>query len=473
MLYRRRIMGIETEYGITSPAAAPDHIARTLFAPVLAQYQSTNVFTSNSSRLYLDVGDHPELATPECDSLHQLMVYDRAGDQLFDSLVRQAEDKLKAPVYLLRNNIDTAGNTFGCHENYLVSRDLAVKTLGQQLVPFLVTRQIICGSGYLHNGQWLYSQRADHIDESVSSATTRARPMVNTRDEPHADSSRFRRLHVIVGDSCVAEPSLALKVGSMLLVLEMLEAGVNLPDLTLASPSDAIRAAARDEAFELADGRSITAYEVQNIYYEHARSYVEDRVQDTQQDRGGVTSPRNTPHDAVSLSLDIVQRVLHLWGEVLTAHRTHDFSAVQTHIDWVIKRKLIESYRQKHKLSWNDPRLVQLDLLYHDIRESRGVGRLLEHQGLMTRWTTPEEVTTALHAAPATTRAADRGRFLAAARRHNAAVTVDWSRLKVNRPEPQVHDMLDPFLSHDSEVDRLISYIKENCEEHTDADAWL
>lgn len=466
MIHRRRIMGIETEYGITSPAAAPDRLARTLFAPVLAQYGSTNIFTDNSSRLYLDVGDHPELATPECDSLYQLMVYDRAGDELFDALVRKVEDDLGAPVYLLRNNIDTAGNTFGCHENYLVSRDLAVKTLGQQLIPFLVTRQIICGSGYLRNGQWLYSQRADHIDEGVSSATTRARPMVNTRDEPHADSSRFRRLHVIVGDSSVAEPSLSLKVGSMLLVLEMLEAGVDFPDLTLAQPSHAIRAVARDEPFLLADGRSITAYEVQDIYYQHACDYLGDDVGHLEHHEDRAQSQKDTGWD---YSFNLYQRVIKLWGKVLESHRTGDFSGVQTQIDWVIKRNLLDTYRQKHNLAWDDPRLVQLDLLYHDIREGRGIGRLLERQGLMTRWTTPEDVEIALYRAPATTRAANRGRFLKTARTYSAPVTVDWSRVKVNRPEPQVHEMLDPFLSHDPEIDRLISYIKDHSEEYADS----
>ncbi len=462
MIHRRRIMGIETEYGITSPGASQDDLARTLFAPLRAQYQSTNVFTDNSSRLYLDVGDHPELATPECDSLHQLMVYDRAGDRLFDYLVRQAEAAIGAPIYLLRNNIDTAGNTFGCHENYLISRDLSLKTLGQQLIPFLVTRQIICGSGYLHDGQWLYSQRADHIDESVSSATTRARPMVNTRDEPHADSSRFRRLHVIVGDSSVAEPSLALKVGSMLLVLEMLEAGVELPDLTVANPSSAIRAAARDEAFSLADGRSITAWHIQDIYYHYARSYVDGgfgQLVDS-------SEKSSLGHATADSAKNYYHKVVTLWGQVLQAHRTQDFSKVTTQIDWVIKRTFLDSYRRKYNLSWDDPRLVQLDLLYHDIREGRGVATLLERQGLIARWTTSAEVEAALHEAPSTTRAADRGRFLKAARRYGAPVTVDWSRIKVNRPEPQMYDILDPFISHDPEVDRLISYMEDHCEEH-------
>lgn len=210
--FTRRIMGIETEYGITCTAdgggarLGAEDIARYLFRPVVERHNSSNVFMPNASRLYLDVGSHPEIATAECDSLSQLIAYDRAGDRIVDELARTAEASLAdegigGQVYLLKNNVDSAGNSYGCHENYLIGRQVVLKTLGLQLLPFLITRQLICGAGSIHQGRYRLSQRADHVWEGVSSATTRSRPIINTRDEPHADSTLYRRLHVIVGDS--------------------------------------------------------------------------------------------------------------------------------------------------------------------------------------------------------------------------------------------------------------------------------
>ena len=197
------------------------------------------------------MGSHPEYATAECDSVTQLLNYDKAGELLYNRLATEAEqaladDRVGGNVFLFKNNVDSKGNSYGTHENYLISRELALKSFGTQLLPFMITRQLICGAGMVKKGRFVISQRADQVWEGVSSATTRTRPIINTRDEPHGDSHRFRRMHVIVGDSNMSEPSFALKVGSTLLVIEMLEAGFDLPDFTLDNAIEHIREIAAD-----------------------------------------------------------------------------------------------------------------------------------------------------------------------------------------------------------------------------------
>ena len=216
-MYPRRIMGVETEFGVAAyrggkAVLTPEEVSRYLFRPVVAKHRSSNIFTANGSRLYLDVGSHPEFATAECDSVTQLLNYDKAGEAIFSQLAAEAveslaADRIDADVYLFKNNVDSAGNSYGAHENYLISRDLALKSFGKQLLPFLITRQLICGAGMIQKGRFVISQRADQVWEGVSSATTRTRPIINTRDEPHGDSHRFRRMHVIVGDSNMSEPT--------------------------------------------------------------------------------------------------------------------------------------------------------------------------------------------------------------------------------------------------------------------------
>ena len=295
MTHTRRIMGIETEYGITAttPGTAnhplsPDEIARVLFRPINHQWGSSNIFTHNASRLYLDVGSHPEIATAECDNLTQLITYDRAGDEIINNLATQAEQTLKTEgintnVYLFKNNLDSAGNSYGCHENYLIDRKIVLKTLGHTLLPFLITRQLICGAGNISpDGTYQFSQRADHVWEGVSSATTRSRPIINTRDEAHADTHRYRRLHIIVGDSNLAEPTLALKIGSTTLILEMIEAGFpNLPHLEFANNMAAIRTISRDltgqTPIPTTTGSVTTALELQQRYLDAATEWLTRR----------------------------------------------------------------------------------------------------------------------------------------------------------------------------------------------------
>ena len=223
----KRIFGIETEFGISysSPESRPlagREVARYLFRKVVSWGRSSNVFLTNGSRLYLDVGSHPEYATAECDDLAQLIAHDRAGELILDDLVDDAQERLapegfNGTVYLFKNNTDSAGNSYGSHENYLIPRRGEFSRLAEILIPFLVTRQLIAGAGKIlktpHGATFAFSQRADHIWEGVSSATTRSRPIINTRDEPHADAEFYRRLHVIVGDSNMSETTALLKVG--------------------------------------------------------------------------------------------------------------------------------------------------------------------------------------------------------------------------------------------------------------------
>ncbi len=289
----RRIFGIENEYGVTCTfhgqrRLSPDEVARYLFRRVVSWGRSSNVFLKNGARLYLDVGSHPEYATPECDSLETLVAHDKAGERILEGLVVDAEKRLHdegiaGDIYLFKNNTDSAGNSYGCHENYLVGRHGEFSRLADVLIPFLVTRQLICGAGKVlqtpRGAVYCVSQRAEHIWEGVSSATTRSRPIINTRDEPHADAERYRRLHVIVGDSNMNESTTMLKVGSADLVLRMIEQGVIFRDLTLENPIRAIREISHDltgtRAIRLAAGRTACALDIQREYYSRAVDFVE------------------------------------------------------------------------------------------------------------------------------------------------------------------------------------------------------
>src|SRR5881392_3096282 len=320
----RRICGLETEYGVTCTyrgqrRLSPDEVARYLFRRVVSWGRSSNVFLRNGARLYLDVGSHPEYATPECDDVRQLVVHDRAGERILEGLMVDAERRLHeegiaGEVFLFKNNTDSAGNSYGCHENYLVSRHGEFGRLSDVLIPFLVTRQLICGAGKVlqtpRGAVYCLSQRADHIWEGVSSATTRSRPIINTRDEPHADAEKYRRLHVIVGDSNMNESTTMLKVGSADLVLRMLEHGVTFKDLALENPIRAIREISHDltgtRSVRLASGREASALEVQREYYEKAVYFCERR---------GIRS-------------GTVEQVLELWGRTLDAIESEDLDRV-------------------------------------------------------------------------------------------------------------------------------------------------
>jgi proteasome accessory factor A len=448
----RRIMGIENEYGVTCTfrgqrRLSPDEVARYLFRRVVSWGRSSNVFLRNGARLYLDVGSHPEYATPECDSAVDLVTHDKAGERILEGLLVDAERRLReegiaGDIYLFKNNTDSAGNSYGCHENYLVGRQGEFSRLADVLIPFLVSRQIVVGAGKVlqtpRGAVYCVSQRAEHIWEGVSSATTRSRPIINTRDEPHADAERFRRLHVIVGDSNMSETTTLLKVGATDLVLRMVEAGVVMRDLTLENPIRAIREISHDitgrRKVKLANGREASALEIQREYHAKATDFV-DR-------RGG---------DAT------VRRVLDLWGRTLQAVDTGDLSLVDREIDWVTKHQLIERYRGKHDLPLSSPRVAQLDLAYHDINRHRGLYYLLEGKGAVERATTDLAVFEAKSVPPQTTRARLRGEFIKCAQDKRRDFTVDWVHLKLNDQAQRTVLCKDPFRSVDDRVDKLIA----------------
>src|SRR3989337_1038564 len=292
----RRIFGLENEYGVTCTfrgqrRLSPDEVARYLFRRVVHWGRSSNVFLENGARLYLAVGSHPEYATPECDSIADLVVHDKAGERILEGLVRSAEQRLReegirGEVFLFKNNTDSAGNSYGCHENYLVERDGDFSKFTDVLIPFLVTRQIYAGAGKVlqtaRGAMYCLAQRAEHIWEGVSSATTRSRPIINTRDEPHSDAERYRRLHVIVGDSNMSEYATFLKVGTTSILLRMLEdTSVVLRDMTLENPTRAIREISHDitcrKKVRLANGREASALDIQNEYLSRAIRYAEQK----------------------------------------------------------------------------------------------------------------------------------------------------------------------------------------------------
>jgi proteasome accessory factor A len=305
-----------------------------------------------------------------------------------------------------------------------------------------VTRQLICGAGKVLQtpkaATFCLSQRAEHIWEGVSSATTRSRPIINTRDEPHADAEKYRRLHVIVGDSNMSESTTMLKVGSCDLVLRMIEAGVVMRDLTLENPIRAIREISHDttgrRTVRLANGRQLSALDLQREYYAKAVEFIA---------REGSTDPLHG-------------RVLDLWDRTLTAVENADLSLVATEIDWVIKYRLIEDYATKHGLDLDHPRLAQIDLAYHDIDRSRGLFYLLQRRGLVARVVTDPEIFHAKVRPPETTRAKLRGDFIRAAQEHRRDFTVDWVHLKLNDQAQRTVLCKDPFLAQDPRVERLI-----------------
>jgi len=447
----RRIFGLENEYGVTCTLRgqrrlSPDEVARYLFRRVVSWGRSSNVFLENGARLYLDVGSHPEYATPECDSLYDVVAHDKAGELVLDSLAQSAEARMReegvrGSVFLLKNNTDSAGNSYGCHENYLTVRDDDISRLVETLIPFLVTRQIFAGAGKVllttRGPIYALSQRSEHIWEGVSSATTRSRPIINTRDEPHADAELYRRLHVIVGDSNMSEWATFLKVGTMSIVLRMLEDAVTLRNVTLENPIRAIREISHDREVSrrvhLLNGREMSALEIQRVYYERAVRYERE-----------VGLP---PDETVALQE---------WGNALVALESDPFK-LEGKVDWVTKLALVERYRARHDFPLSHPQVSLLDLQYHDISRSRGVYyRLSDHQQV-TRMVTDAHIAEAVDEPPQTTRARLRGAFIRAAKERRRDYTVDWVHLKLNDQAQRTIMLKDPFVYEDERVDRLVA----------------
>jgi proteasome accessory factor A len=412
----KRIFGIENEYGVTCTfhgqrRLSPDEVARYLFRRVVSWGRSSNVFLRNGARLYLDVGSHPEYATPECDGLPSLVAHDKAGERILEGLVLDAEKRLHdegiaGDIFLFKNNTDSAGNSYGCHENYLVGRHGEFSRLADVLIPFLVTRQLICGAGKVlqtpRGAVYCVSQRAEHIWEGVSSATTRSRPIINTRDEPHADADRYRRLHVIIGDANLSEISTYLKVGTTALVLAMIEDGFLPDDLTVAQPVRELHEVSHDPSLQhlirLADGRRLTAVQLQAEYYDRARKFVDDRQGE----------------DADEQTRDVLER----WESVLSRLEADPYQ-LAGELDWVAKLRLLSGYRDRDGLDWDAPRLQLIDLQYSDVRADKGLYHRLVARGAMQTLLPAQAAQSATSAAPEDTRAYFRGECL---RRYGSAV---------------------------------------------------
>lgn len=474
---QQRIVGIETEFGLSYVPKglgrlSNEEAAAALFKPVLDEWRSTNVFLPNGGRLYLDVGSHPEYASAECASIEELLAQERAGELLLARLARQAQQRLRTEgahgtplegsFYLLKNNVDSAGNSYGSHENYLISRKLAFPTLIEQLVPFLVTRQILVGAGKTHpkggpvSGStdpasatgapsFSFSQRADHIWEAASTSTSRVRPLINTRDEPHADASKYRRMHVINGDSNMAEPTVLLKIVSTDLVLRMLEDRFPLTSLSIVSVPQALRAISHDmsgsAAFETADGQRYTALSVQRHYLDAARKYVDWHGEH---------------HQHVGYALD-------LWQRTLDAVHSGDYSSIDTEIDWAIKKKLLDAYISRaqaagQETSYASARIRQLDLAYHDIDPDRGVYHALVRRQAVKTVLPAGAAEHAIDEPPAT-RARLRSQFVKAAKAAGEQFTVDWVHMRLNAYPQHTVVCKDPFQTHSEQVDEVVAML--------------
>jgi len=424
-----------------------DEVARYLFRKVVSWGRSSNVFLENGARLYLDVGSHPEYATPECDSLLDCVTHDRAGERILEGLVSGAEQRLRdegirGTIYLFKNNTDSAGNSYGCHENYLTRRGDDLTYYAETLIPFFVSRQIYAGAGHIlqtaRGPVFSMSQRAEHIWEGVSSATTRSRPIINTRDEPHADSERFRRLHVISGDSNMSEIATFMKVATTACVLAMVESrSFLIRDMTLENPIRSVRDISLDTGLRrpvrLASGREATALDIQREYLLHAERY---------DDAHGFG-----PVERVALAM---------WRQTLDALES-DPASLARRVDWIAKKAMIDGFMDRHRCALDDHRIQMIDLQYHDVRRSRGLFHRAQAAGGADRVVTDDEIQRAIEEAPATTRAALRGRFIRRAKERRRDYTVDWVHLKVNDQAQRTVMCKDPFRSTDERVERLIA----------------
>jgi Pup amidohydrolase len=362
-----------------------------------------NVILTNGARLYVDHA-HPEYSTPECTNPRDVVVWDKAGELVMQRAAALASQQPNNPSALLlyKNNVDNKGASYGAHENYLMDRATPFGDIVAHMIPFVVTRQVVCGAGRVGRRQdgsesgFQISQRADYFEVEVGLETTLKRPLVNTRDEPHADPHKYRRLHVIIGDANLAEIATYLKLGTTALVLRMIEDRVLPGDLALERPVRELRDVSYDASLthllRLRDGRRMTAVQVQWEYLEHARKHVD----------------RTLGSDVDAQTADVLQR----WESVLTRLETDPMSCKQE-LDWVAKLSLLESYRERDGLDWDSPKLALVDLQYSDVRPDKGLYHRLVRLGRMQRLVDDVGVEAAVTHPPGDTRAYFRGRCLA------------------------------------------------------------
>jgi Pup amidohydrolase len=440
----RRVMGTETEYGISVPGQ-PGANAMVTSSQVVNAYQAAtsartrrarwdfeeenplrdargfdltreaadssqltdedlglaNVILTNGARLYVDHA-HPEYSTPECTNPLAAVVWDKAGERVMaEAAVRAATVPGASPIQLYKNNTDNKGASYGCHENYLMRRATPFADIVRNLTPFFVSRQVVCGAGRVGLGAdgrtegFQVSQRADFFEVEVGLETTLKRPIINTRDEPHADPEKYRRLHVIIGDANMSEVSTYLKLGTTALVLAMIEERFLDGDLALETPVAELRAVSHDPSCRhlvtLRNGRRMTAVQLQMEYAERARKYTEDRY----------------GADVDEMTADVLDR----WESVL-GRLAEDPMLTSRELDWVAKLELLEGYRTRDRLAWGHPRLQLVDLQYSDVRPERGLYNRLAARGRMARLVAEADVTRAIEQPPADTRAYFRGRCL-------------------------------------------------------------
>jgi len=448
---KKRIYGLENEFGIaftcngrrTLPS---EKVVRYLFEKLITTEGFLNVFLENGARFYLDTGCHPEYATPECASPMDVMIYDKAGERILENLLNYAQNKVheegfQGELAIFKNNTDFVGNSYGCHENYLADRTADFYHMAEQLIPFLVTRQIFTGAGKVFRTRrgtvYHISQRAQHIRQKISGTTTNERSIINTRDEPHAIKEKYRRLHIIVGDSNMSEFSTYLKVGTTAIVLQMIEEDFLPTSFTLRNPVRAIKDISRDltcrEPVPLNNGKKFSALELQKEYLDLAQRYYSTRTM----------SPE---------AADIMQK----WEYVLTKLE-EDPMQLHRELDWVIKLNLLQAYGERTNLppEASGDRLLMLDLQYHDIRREKGLYFLLERKGHVERMATEAQIETAMVDPPQNTRAKMRGELIKLAKMKRIPYDLDWNYIRIGYLLNLWVKCNDPFQEENEKVTQL------------------
>ncbi|HVV31038.1 MAG TPA: depupylase/deamidase Dop [Mycobacteriales bacterium] len=407
-----------------------------------------NVILTNGARLYVDHA-HPEYSAPECSNPLDAVRWDKAGELVMAEAARRAlRIPGTAPLQLYKNNTDGKGASYGTHENYLMNRATPFADIVRFLTPFFVTRQVFCGAGRVGLGTdgqgegFQLSQRADFFEVEVGLETTLKRPIINTRDEPHADAERYRRLHVIIGDANLSEIAMYLKLGTTALVLAMIESGwlrENRVDLGLEGPVASVRAVSYDPSLRhqlsLRDGRHLTALQLQEVYLEQARKFVEDRY----------------GADADEQTRDVLLR----W-ETTLLRLADDPMQLADELDWVAKLALLEGYRDREKLGWDAAKLHLVDLQYSDVRPEKGLYNRLVARGSMKTLLRSEEVAAAVTDPPEDTRAYFRGRCLAKYAPEVAAASWDSMIFDVGRDSLQRVPMVEPLRGTKAHVRELL-----------------
>ena len=477
----RRIYGLESEYGLIckpdrrgGKTLSIQNAVMYLFREIISGRMYPDVFLENGARFYQDIGCHPEYATPECDNIVELLTHDKAGDRIIERLSIAAEKKMRydgffGQVWVFKNNTDTGtitrtspgtrplSNTYGCHENYLMERRVSFRQLASQLIPFFVTRQVFTGAGRFiptNHGSLRYelSPRAQYIQEEISIATTTARGIINTRDEPHADRERYRRLHVIVGDSNMSEFATFLKVGTTAIILRMIEDNFIRQRLALRNPVDAIKQISNDtmctHKIELENGKRLSALELQREYLNHSKAYFEQ-----------------VEPDPVS------NRVIEYWEHALDGLEKLKFDnqglleedpkELRRRLDWVIKKNLIVTHLLERNPNWQPNDVLMLDLQYHNIRKEgdkkrTGLYYKLEKGGQVERIVSDKQVDKAMHLPPETTRAKFRGRFVKLANERKILCGVNWSYIQLYEPYQKLFLSTDPMKPEYEEASRMI-----------------